>query len=99
MTMVKALHAHWMNDPEYRQIYEALDEEFALTRALIGARAQAGLTQEELARRMGTPQSVIARLETGRSKPSARTLERFAEATGTMLKISFEPRRLPHVQS
>ncbi|MGH6754915.1 MAG: helix-turn-helix domain-containing protein, partial [Bradyrhizobium sp.] len=55
------------------------------------ARAKAGLTQEELARRMDTSQSAIARLEGGRMKPSARTLERFAKATGTHLRITFEP--------
>jgi len=47
------------------------------------------LTQEELARRMGTSQGAIARLESGRYLPSSRTLQRFAEATGTRLRISF----------
>jgi transcriptional regulator with XRE-family HTH domain len=58
---------------------------------LIEARAQAGLTQEQLAERMKTTQAVIARLESGRVKPSTRTLERFAAATGMKLRISFEP--------
>jgi transcriptional regulator with XRE-family HTH domain len=49
------------------------------------------LTQEQLAERMHTTQSVIARLEGGHVRPSTRTLERFAQATGTRLKISFEP--------
>jgi ribosome-binding protein aMBF1 (putative translation factor) len=93
MTKIKDLHAAWMKDNEYRQEYEALEEEFALAHALIEARAKAGLTQEELAQRMDTSQSAIARLEAGRSKPSARTLERFAKATGTSLRISFEPVR------
>ncbi|MGZ8407473.1 MAG: helix-turn-helix domain-containing protein [Caulobacteraceae bacterium] len=57
------------------------------------ARSQAGLTQAEVAERMNTTQTVIARLESGRGKPSTRTLERFAKATGARLKISFEPRR------
>ena len=50
-----------------------------------------GLSQEELARRMETAQSTIARLESGRGRPSTRTLDRFAKATGHRLKISFEP--------
>lgn len=54
------------------------------------ARMKAGLTQEELAERMKTSQSAIARLESGRTIPSARTLVRFAKATGTRLRISFE---------
>ncbi|PKA44030.1 transcriptional regulator [Rhizobium sullae] len=91
MTKMKDLHAEWMKDDEYRKEYEALEEEFALAHAMIEARAKAGLTQEELAQRMDTSQSAIARLESGRMKPSARTLERFARATGTHLRITFEP--------
>lgn len=91
MTRLKDLHETWMAEAGYRDAYDALADEFELARAMIQARAKAGLTQEELARRMDTSQSVIARLETGRSKPSARTLERFAKATGTSLRIRFEP--------
>lgn len=92
MTDMRDLHAKWMQDPEYRREYEALDEEFALMKALIDARAQAGLTQEQLAERMETSQSVIARLESGRTMPSGRTLARYAKATGTRLRVSFEPK-------
>jgi DNA-binding XRE family transcriptional regulator len=52
---------------------------------------RAGLTQEQLAARLKTKQAVIARLESGRVKPSTRTLERIAQATGHKLRISFEP--------
>jgi len=89
-TRVDDLHKEWMKDSEYRREYEALEEEFSLTAALIAARARAGLTQEEVAQRMKTTQAVIARLESGGSKPSTRTLERYARATGTRLRISFE---------
>jgi transcriptional regulator with XRE-family HTH domain len=71
--------------------YAALEDEFALAEVMIQARAAAGLTQEQLARRMHTTQAVIARLESGRVKPSTQMLERLAEATGMRLKISFEP--------
>ena len=87
----REVFAEWRKDPEYVAAYEALAEEFALAEAFIGARARAGLTQEEVAKRMGTTQAVIARLESGRVKPSTRTLERFAKATGSRLRISFEP--------
>ena len=90
MTTVDALHAEWMRNPEYVAAYDALEGEFALAAAMIEARAKAGLTQEQLAQRMNTTQTVVARLERGRSKPSTRTLERFARATGARLKISFE---------
>jgi ribosome-binding protein aMBF1 (putative translation factor) len=85
------LFAKWRKDPKYRAAYDALEGEFAIARAVIGARAGAGLTQGELAERMGTTQSAIARLEGGRSRPSTSTLEKLAKATGTRLKIEFEP--------
>ena len=91
MTEVRDFHEQWMQDPAYHDAYEQLEPEFALARALIEARTKAGLTQEQLAERMHTTQSVIARLEGGHVRPSTRTLERFAQATGTRLKISFEP--------
>ena len=84
------LSDEWFKDPEFVREYEALEEEFALARALIGARAQAGLTQEELAQRMGTTQSAIARMEGGKAKPSTTTLTKLAKATGTRLRVSFE---------
>jgi ribosome-binding protein aMBF1 (putative translation factor) len=91
MTKVDDLHSKWMKDPKYVKAHEALAPEFELAHAVIDARIQAGLTQEELAKRMETTQSVIARLESGRTRPSTQTLERLAAATGTRLKISFEP--------
>jgi transcriptional regulator with XRE-family HTH domain len=91
MTKISDLHKKWMKDPEYRREYEGLEEEFALASAIIDARSRAGLTQEELAAKMETSQSSIARLESGRTIPSGRTLKRFAKATGTRLRISFAP--------
>ena len=88
---VDDLHKKWIKVPSYRREYEALEEEFSLIAALVEARTRAGLTQEEVASRMKTTQAVIARLEGGGSKPSTRTLERYAEATGSRLRISFEP--------
>src|ERR1039457_6635896 len=88
---VDDLHKNWMEDPKYRREYEALAEEFSLVTALLEARTRAGLTQEQVAKRMKTSQAVIARSEGGGSKPSTRTLERYAEATGSRLKITFEP--------
>ena len=91
MSKVTDLHQKWMKNKEYREAHQDLAPEFALARAVIGARVTADLTQEQLAQRMGTTQSVIARLESGRTRPSTQTLERLASATGTRLKISFEP--------
>ncbi|MET0605461.1 MAG: helix-turn-helix transcriptional regulator [Beijerinckiaceae bacterium] len=88
--LARDLHKKWMKDPEYRKEYVALAPEFELASMFIDARARAGLTQAQVAKRMGTSQSVVARLESGRFKPSARTLERFAKATGSRVKITLE---------
>jgi transcriptional regulator with XRE-family HTH domain len=95
MTRLKTLHEKWSVDPAYREAYDALEDEFALASAIAEARARAGLTQEEVAQRMQTTQSNIARLEAGRTTPSTRTLEKFARAVGARLKISFELERTP----
>lgn len=92
MTNIDRLHKKWIKHrPGYAKAVAALNTEFQLAQQLIEARARAGLTQDELAARMQTTRTVIARLESGRVMPSTRTLERFASATGSRLKISFEP--------
>jgi ribosome-binding protein aMBF1 (putative translation factor) len=90
MTKLNDLHRKWMKEQGYRKAYDELAPEFALARAVMEARVAAGLTQEQLAQRMETTQSVIARLESGRARPSTQTLERLAAATGTRLRITFE---------
>ena len=90
-TPVSKLKKRWMKEPGFKEGYDALGEEFALASMLIAARAKAKLSQEELAERMGTSQSTIARLESGTAKPSLSTLERFAEATGTRVRVSLVP--------
>ncbi len=84
--------AEWRKDPKFMREYEALEEEFALATALIRARSDAGLTQAELAERMGTTQSAVARMEGGKGRPSTTTLAKVAKATGTRLRVSFEAR-------
>ena len=76
-----------MATPEFREEYARADDEFTLTEALVRARAAAKLTQAELARRLGTTQSAIARLEGGRVSPSFATLRRYAETTGSRLAV------------
>ncbi len=68
-------------DREVRAAYDALADEFDLARELIAARVRVGLTQAEVAARMGTTQSVVARLESGAQMPSVNTLLKFAKAT------------------
>ncbi len=88
MTALETLHKKWLKEPRYRAAYDALTPEFELAKALIRARLRAGLSQAELARRMGTTQSVIAKLESGKSLPSTRTLHRYARATGSKVRIT-----------
>jgi ribosome-binding protein aMBF1 (putative translation factor) len=83
----------WEKNAEFRRAYDALEEEFALAAAMIDARGRAGLSQEDVAVRMRTSQQTVSRLEGGRANPSLRTLRRFAKATGTRLRVSFEPAR------
>jgi transcriptional regulator with XRE-family HTH domain len=89
--LVDDLAKEWMKNPVFRREYDALEEEFALARALLGVRDRAGLTQAQVARRMKTTQTAVARLEGGRLNPSTRTLARYANATGHRLVIGFEP--------
>ena len=88
---VEDVAKEWLKRPEFVAANDALEEEFALASALIQARASAAMTQDEVARAMGTTQAAVARLESGRTMPSTRTLERFAKATHTRLRIRFEP--------
>jgi ribosome-binding protein aMBF1 (putative translation factor) len=89
---VDELHKKWLKErPGYAKAYADLEEEFQLASQMIEARGRAGLTQEQLATRMKTTRTVISRLESGRMKPSTRTLERYARATGHKLKITLEP--------
>ena len=90
MTRLSDLHKKWMEDPEYRAEYYALKPTFELTMHLIEARLNAGLTQDQIAERMDTTQSAVARLEGWSSNPSVNTLRKYADATGTRLRISFE---------
>jgi transcriptional regulator with XRE-family HTH domain len=75
-------------DPEFRDAMAALEPEYEFRRALIAARLAAGLTQAELAARVGTKQPAIARLETGTSEPSLGMLKRLAKALDVTFRIT-----------
>jgi len=91
MTKLKDLKKRFMEDPAFREEYAKADSEYALIEAMIRARTAAKLTQAELAERIGTTQSAIARLEGGGVSPSFATLRRYAEATGTRLSVELVP--------
>lgn len=77
-----------MKNPAFKKEYDALEEEFALARELVGARARAKLTQDQVARRMGTSQSAVARMESGRKMPSTTSLQKYAKAVGHRMHIN-----------
>ncbi|MTE02132.1 helix-turn-helix domain-containing protein [Paracoccus sp. YIM 132242] len=89
MTRLADLKQRLMENPEVREEYAKADAEFALIEAMITARREAKMTQAELAEKIGTTQSAIARLEAGRVSPSISTLRRYAEATGHQLRVGF----------
>ena len=89
MTTLKELKAKSFKNPKIKAAYDRLEDEYALAGSLIDARTRARLTQSELARRMGTTQSAIARLESGRAVPSGATLLKFAKAVRRTLRVQF----------
>ena len=76
-----------LKDEEFRVEFVELEDEFALASQLIEARKKAHLTQDEVAQRMGTTQSVVARLESGHPLPSLRSLKRYAQAVNGKVEI------------
>ncbi|MCG8512035.1 MAG: helix-turn-helix domain-containing protein [Rhodospirillales bacterium] len=82
MTKLSTLKRNLLKNPEVRAEYEARKPEYEIASVLIAARKKARLTQEEVAIRMGTKQATVSRLESGRHKPSFKTIEKYAEATG-----------------
>ena len=78
-------------DPELKKVYESLEDEFAALDALLTARTKAGLTQAEVAKRMGIKPSSLARIESSlgdrKHSPSLSTLQKYALACGKRLVI------------
>lgn len=83
----EAFKTRMLADPEVKREYDALGPAFEIAAELLRARIRTGLSQAELAERMGTSQSTIARLESGQTLPSTKTLLRFAEATNSKIQL------------
>ena len=76
----------------FAKAYEDLASEYSLVRELLAARSRAGLTQEEVAKSMGTTKSAVSRLESmGKHSPSVTTLEKYAQAVGCQVEIRLVP--------
>ncbi len=80
-----------MLDPEFRRAYDSLKPEFEIARQLIRARRRAGMSQVEVAKRMRTTQSAVARLESGRQMPAMSSLKRYADALGCRIQVRLLP--------
>src|SRR5947209_11756299 len=93
----KELVRKMLKRPAVKAEYDAQAEEFALLDELLKARRRAGLTQAEVAVRMGTKSPAVARLEAGggsrQHSPSVATLRKYAQAVGCRLEIQLRPRR------
>jgi len=86
--------AEWMKNPEFRAEYERIEhDEMPMLDAILKARAEAGLTQAQVAERMGTKAPSVARLEnalvTGKPSPSLATVKKYAAALGKRVEIRF----------
>jgi transcriptional regulator with XRE-family HTH domain len=91
----KAFVKKMLKQPAVKEEYDAQAEEFALLDELLKARRRAGLTQAEVAARMGTKTPAVARLEAGgggrRHSPSVATLRKYVRAVGCRLEIRLRP--------
>lgn len=92
MTSLNDFRNELMKDLSFRKEYEALQPEMDITRAILDARIQAGLTQTELSKKTGISQADISRLENGTRNPSLALLKRLAEAMNMTLRIEFIPK-------
>ena len=91
MKSLKDVKAQLLAKPAVRPAYDAQAPEFALASELIAAPTQTGLTQGDVAARICTTQSVVARIESDRGTPSMRTVQRFASAVGARAVVRMEP--------
>ena len=91
MSDLQVLKEELLKDSEFKAEYEAIQPEMDITRAILDARINAGLTQVELSEKSGISQADISRLEKGTRNPSLALLKRLAEAMDSTLRIEFVP--------
>ena len=83
----KQLKRKWLKKPAFKKAYDDLELEFKLVEAIIEQRVKNGITQKELAQRIGTKQSAIARFESGKSNPTLSFIQKLSDGLGLKLKI------------
>lgn len=85
-------HKKLLANPKVKKAYDDLQPEFAIAKSIIEARIKSNISQEELARKMGTGQAVISRLEGANASPSLSLIKRLANALGLKVELRFTPR-------
>ena len=83
-------HEQMRDNPEYKAAYDALEQEFAIANALIQARSEAGMTQKDVAEKLGVSQPAVARMESGKNI-SIKAIARYAKAVGRPINLSILP--------
>lgn len=78
-------------NPEFRAAWHETELEYQVARQIVALRLKRGLTQKELARRVGTTQSTIARIESGSQNLSLRTITKLAKALGATVRLDLQP--------
>lgn len=86
---LEELRKQLMADPKFVEAYDALAPKYAVISALVSARRKARLSQSEVAERMGTTQSSIARMESGKGSVTIESIQKYAKATGQKIKLEF----------
>lgn len=82
------MESEWMKDPEFVKEWKKIEPHYQIARQMIGARLKQNMTQAELAKKAGTGQAVISRLEGGNARPSISLLQRIASALNTPIHLS-----------
>ncbi|MDI7855091.1 helix-turn-helix domain-containing protein [Vibrio parahaemolyticus] len=90
MSRLQALKAKALQNPDVKQAYDELGPEFELIDTLLSMREEAGLTQQQVAERMGTKEGNISRLEKGKGNPTLKTLFGYAKACGCQLNFGYK---------
>ncbi|ENG7506239.1 helix-turn-helix transcriptional regulator [Vibrio parahaemolyticus] len=89
MSNLQSLKKKALADPKVKAEYDALEPEFNVISTLLSMRETAGLTQSQVAERMGTKESNVSRLEKGTGNPTIKTLMKYAKACGCQLDFGF----------
>lgn len=87
---ISKLKKQILSDPEVKRLYDEMQPEYDLIDKIIAKRIEKNLSQQDLAKKIGTGQSAISRLESGNSNPSLKFIQKIAKALDTKIVISVQ---------